>query len=630
VIDAPEADLEAVLARRAARIATRLWRAPEPLTGSEWANRHGWISRGSGAAEPGRYSTDRAPYLKRILDVLCDDTTHEVVVVKPAQIGLTEAMNQAVAYAMHHDPSGVIVIQPTDGLARSWMKERMDTMLDESPALQGIIRSEGGRRTSDDTLERKIFPGGWLVAVGANAPGGLRSRAGRRVFGDERSGWVLDARNQGDPWDLVTERTNTFWNRKLVQFSTPGELGTCPVTAALMKSTHNEWHVECPECGAASPWEWRAADGTYRLVCDRDAAGELIPETVQYLCTACGVLLPETMKPRMNRGGQWVPLHPGRRVEGFDFNALISPWLSWEEIIRRWNRAKNDPEKLKVFVTHVLGDAFEVKRRAIDPHDLQLRAEPLPVAPEEAGAVIAAIDVQGDRLETLEVAVGPGREMWTLRWEAHEGDPSQRAVWTEALRFLRDAEWGVPLRAIGFDTGYLPDEVYAAVRRWKRALPNVKLLPMKGIGGPGRQVVTRPARARRRAQRAPWQVGTDTAKDTLLVHGIGVPVPPGGPRALHFADTLDPAFYEQLTSEAPVLVKVGGRVASVWRKRKPDLANEALDLLVYVLAASVAYETVYGGTFERPEQGAAPEAEPEDRVGSGWFGASSGSGWRRT
>ena len=339
------------LIARASRIAADIWTPKEALTGSQWANRHGWIARSSGAAEGGQYSTDRAPYMEEIIDVICDEIHTDVVFNKPAQVGFTEAINQTIGYAMHHDPSGIIVIQPNDGMAKSWMKERIDPMLAESRALRGAIRSEGGRRTSDDTMERKVFRGGWLVAVGANAPSGLRSRPARRIYGDERSGWTLDARNQGDPWDLAGERTTTFWNAKRVQGSTPGERGTCPITESLARSDRRRYHVACPACGHMEPFTWKDPDGTFRIICDRDAANQMIPETAQYMCRACGVLIPEYEKTKMcrkDRGARWIAEHPERSTVGFDINGLISPWRSWSQIMSLWLIAQRDPEKLKV------------------------------------------------------------------------------------------------------------------------------------------------------------------------------------------------------------------------------------------------------------------------------------------
>ena len=619
------------LAPRAGRRAAEIWTPRERLSGSAWANAHGWIARSSGAAEGGAYSTDRAPYLAEILDVICDEVHPDVVFNKPAQVGFTEALNQAVGYAIAHDPSGIIVIQPNDGMAKAWMKERIDPMLAESRVLKGAIRSEGGRRTSDDTMQRKVFRGGWLVAVGANAPSGLRSRPSRRVLGDERSGWTLDARNQGDPWDLAGERTATFWNAKRIQGSTPGEKGTCPITAALAESDRRRYHVKCPACGHRAPLEWKTADGDYRLVCDRDAANQLIPETAKYLCVGCGVLIPEYEKTRMLsrlHGAGWVAEMPGRATVGFDLNGLYSPWRKWSQIMRLWNEAQRDPERMKVFVTHVLAEPHYQARERIEVHTLEQRAEPLVKAPEAAACAVVALDVQKDRVETLVGLWAARYEGWLWEWAQWDGDPSQDDCWRDALGYVRGLSVGVPVRAVAMDMGYLTTTVEAKVAEWTRRLPGVRVIGVHGVGGPGRPVIQKPAKAAKRRTMRSWAVGTDTCKDALLGHGVRVPIPPGGPGAVHFADGLDTAFYEQITSEGPEMVRFGGRMARVWRKIDKNAANEGLDLMVYNYAAAVALGTHFGEVFTPYVPLVDAEVAEVQQVASSWLPPRRG-GWLR-
>ena len=621
------------LTQRAGRLAADIWTPRERLTGSQWANQYGWIARSSGAAEGGPYSTNRAPYLAEILDVICDETHPDVVFNKPAQVGFTEALNQSIGYVMAHDPSGMIVIQPNDGMAKAWMKERIDPMLAENRELRGLVRSEGGRRSSDDTMQRKVFRGGWLVAVGANAPSGLRSRPARRVFGDERSGWTLDARNQGDPWDLAGERTATFWNAKRVQGSTPGERGTCPITEALARSDRRRYHVSCPACGHREPLTWKDPDGTFRIICDRDAANQLIPDTAQYLCRECGVLIPEYEQAKMLRGGGWIAEHPTRTTVGFDLNGLISPWRSWAQIMTLWLDAQRDHEKLKVFVTHVLAEPHYVERERIEVHTLQARAETLPDLPDQVGGVVVTIDTQKDRAETLAVGWGAQLENWSLAWEQHWGDPSQPETWGTVLAHLKGADYAPLISAIGFDTGYLTDTVWRQVEAFQRAFPRARVFGVKGVGGPGRQLITKPGKSTDRRKKLPWTVGTDTAKDAILSHGLRVPVPPGGPGAVRFSDTLDPAFYTQLTTETPTRVQHGGRTAMVWRKLDASAANEALDLMVYNLGVSVAMTTHFQVDYgklatQRTAPAVAPVAAPvaPKKASSTWLPRKRG-GW---
>ena len=62
-------------------------------TVSAWADRHRVLSSRA-SAEPGRYRTDRTPYLRAVMDALSPgDPCRRVVLMKAAQVGATEAGN---------------------------------------------------------------------------------------------------------------------------------------------------------------------------------------------------------------------------------------------------------------------------------------------------------------------------------------------------------------------------------------------------------------------------------------------------------------------------------------------------------------------------------------------------------
>lgn len=73
------------------------WRAglkPDPfVTVSEWADQYRFLSAAS-AAEPGRWRTDRTPYLREIMDQLSPQSpTQRVVFMKGAQVGVRQQDN---------------------------------------------------------------------------------------------------------------------------------------------------------------------------------------------------------------------------------------------------------------------------------------------------------------------------------------------------------------------------------------------------------------------------------------------------------------------------------------------------------------------------------------------------------
>jgi hypothetical protein len=79
------------------------WRdglTPDPtLTVSEWADRHRILSPRA-SAEPGRYRTDRTPYMRAIMDALSPaNAARRVVFMKAAQVGAPLALDTPVPTA---------------------------------------------------------------------------------------------------------------------------------------------------------------------------------------------------------------------------------------------------------------------------------------------------------------------------------------------------------------------------------------------------------------------------------------------------------------------------------------------------------------------------------------------------
>ena len=110
---------------------------PDPLlTVSEWADRHRRLS-GKASSEPGPWRTGRTPYLREIMDCLSPASKVErVVVMKGAQIGLSECGNNWIGYVIHHAPGPMLAVLPTVEMAKRNSKQRIDPLIEESAALR--------------------------------------------------------------------------------------------------------------------------------------------------------------------------------------------------------------------------------------------------------------------------------------------------------------------------------------------------------------------------------------------------------------------------------------------------------------------------------------------------------------
>ncbi|MGE0252948.1 MAG: phage terminase large subunit family protein, partial [Alphaproteobacteria bacterium] len=391
--------------------------APDPLlTVSEWADRHRWLSPRA-SAEPGRYRTDRTPYMRAIMDALSPaHPARRVVFMKAAQVGATEAGNNWIGYVIHHAPGPMLAVQPTVELAKRFSRQRIEPLIAESPALRERVRPARSRDAGNTVLSKE-FPAGLLVMTGANSAVGLRSMPARYLFLDEVDAYPPSADEEGDPVALAEARTRTFaWRSKAFLASTPTVRGLSKIEREYEASDRRRYFLPCPHCEVM---QWLAFE---RLRWEKAK-----PETAHYECEGCGQHIEEHHKTAMLAAGEWrataVSADPG--TIGFHLSSLYAPvgWFSWEDIARACEGAQDD-EARRGFRNSVLGETWEERGEAPDWERLFERRESrvLGIAPQGVLFLTAGIDVQRDRIEASVWGWGRGKESWLVDHRVLEGD----------------------------------------------------------------------------------------------------------------------------------------------------------------------------------------------------------------
>ena len=233
---------------------------PDPLlTVSEWADRYRMLSSRA-AAEPGRYRTKRTPYMKEIMDALSPGhPAQRIVFMKAAQVGATEAGNCFLGFIIHQAPGPALAVQPTVELAKRNSRQRIDPLIEESPALRDKVKPARSR-DAGNTMLSKEFAGGILIMTGANSAVGLRSTPARYIFLDEVDAYPASADEEGDPVSLAEARSLTFAHRRKVFLaSTPTIRGLSRIEREYEASDQRRYFVACPHCGSVAVAEVRAA-----------------------------------------------------------------------------------------------------------------------------------------------------------------------------------------------------------------------------------------------------------------------------------------------------------------------------------------------------------------------------------
>ena len=550
--------------------------APEPqLTVTEWAEEHRVLPATS--SEPGQWRTDRTPYLAGIMDALSTGSKFErVVFQKGAQIGGTEVGLNWLGYVAHHAPGLALAVMPSLDMVRRNTKTRIDPMIEATPVLRDRIASPRAK-DSNNTAFSKSFPGGQLVMTGANSAAGLRSTPARYLFLDEVDGYPADADGEGDPVDLATKRTVTFrGRRKIFMVSTPTIKGESRIEKAYLDSDQQRYHVPCPHCAEKAPIVWRNI-----------AWPEGRRDLAYLICEHCDTPINERHKARMLRQGEWVATETGDgRTAGFHLSSLYSPFETWGEVAVQHGKVKGDPSRLKTWVNTALGETWEdLSGQAMDATGLASRREPLgDLLPDRAAVLTAGVDVQNNRLEVQVVAWGRDEESWIIGHHVLYGDPSGARLWADLDTYLAQS-WthsralpNMHLSAVCVDSGgHHTAQAYELCRhRLAR-----RIWAIKGRGGVG--VVPWPRKLSKGKGGAPvFVIGVDAIKDQLAAR-LAITEP--GPGCVHFSDTLDQQFFDQLTAERVRTKYVNGRPVRQWVPVRDGARNEALDCYVYAGAA---------------------------------------------
>ena len=546
------------------------------MTISEWSDKYRRLSSES-SAEPGYWRTSRAPYQKGMMDAITDETIREVWVMKSAQVGWTEILNNVIGFHVHQDPAPMLLVQPTLEMAESWSKDRLAPMVRDTPVLTERI-ADPKSRDSGNTLLHKKFTGGHLTVAGANSPSGLASRPIRVVLFDEVDRYPSSAGTEGDPISLGKKRTATFWNRKVLAGSTPTIKGSSRIEAGFESGDQRYYYVPCPHCGEYQRLVWAQVkwpDGQ--------------PELAEYMCVHCGVGLTEADKPAMLQQGEWRGSREFNGIASFHISELYSPWSTWSEMAVAFVRAKRFPETLQTWINTSLGETFEERGEEVQAVGLAQRREPYTAnsIPQGVLMLTAGVDVQDDRLEASVWGWGRDEEAWLVDHAVLHGDPGSESLWADLDGYIarpRQTEDGrtLILEAVAIDSGgHFTQQVYQYCAKRKAR----RIWAIKGAGGFGRLIWPKRAGRAGRTAAQVHIVGVDTAKDVLFGRLKRVHEPGAG--YLHFPVSADEVYFDQLTAETLIYRMVQGRRVRSYKPRSTGSRTEALDCMVYAYAAFI-------------------------------------------
>jgi hypothetical protein len=228
---------------------------------SEWATEKRVMPNGL-TSLPGPFRWETTPYLREIIDCFATSSPiQKVAIMKGAQLGLSVGvLENLIGWIIDVEPGPTLFVTADKELAESVVETRVDRMIESAGIAHKIfaqVEKAHGRKTGD-TKSKKEFPGGFLLPVGPNVAGKLRSYSIKTILFDEVDGFPQEVGAEGDPLKLAERRTDAFSRtRKILYIADCGGIKQDQAAVrvrrpvAVLRSVPSLWHHADAGLGSA-------------------------------------------------------------------------------------------------------------------------------------------------------------------------------------------------------------------------------------------------------------------------------------------------------------------------------------------------------------------------------------------
>lgn len=610
----------------------------------QWAEGVIVIPAEANTARPGPLSWDGFEYCLEPLERLdYNDGSSRVAIMAAAQTGKSNIGVVWAGWTIVESPRPMGLAVPSGPKAQAFNSKKLQPVIDKTPELTERVVAQNSRDDRASTTRQKNYPGGSLTIFSAGSVNDLQSESFGAVWITESPNFAEEIAGRGSPLTQIRARMDGWEavGTKELHESTPGEEGSCPVSADFDSGDQRLFYLPCPHCDQAFTIEWDdfvvpddsseepyvippccgETDGaviTYRqlpamkrvararLIAERQGLTDLGDDMAAgYLPTFPSEHLTNpppgrhVAKTAFNR---WRARPTEGRQPSYHFWQVISPLKTWRGLAKDWRDAKGKPTEEATFRQQKLGRPTESAMKAPGHLDLFSASQILgrrrgEIPPGTCWLSLQA-DVQGDSIEWSVQAHGPYFRARIDRGVI-EKDPLGVDAWAELAKVIARRWEGPHTRSlgpdvVGIDSGGV-EGVTPRVYEFVRSRQNCYAI--KGAS---------------RAQDLPTDVkrikGKDTRGRTIkvsmlmidtyvfkkftayslrnLVRGANLKEPAILPGSVTYEDDATEEDFRQLTAEVfkrPAGAKPGER--GEWVKLQ---ANEQLDLDVY--AQALAYQ----------------------------------------
>lgn len=581
---------------------------PRPhLAVDEWVESPDGIvlsSRSSGI--PGPLKLRQTPYLREPLRAFNNSGIQRISLCFGTQAGKTTFIFCLLGYIIDYDPGPTMLVYPTNDMAKSVSKDRIQPMIQDCPNLRRhLTGADDDFQLLAYTFDRLTVRFAW-----SNSESATRSHPIKYLLKDELSAFAPGASSAAD------QRVKTFWNHKIVSTSTPmhesdpmwHELGLEPRDEAAKGETlfdTSAWapkhattvyfyHVPCPHCKAMIRLEFSG------LRWPKDCAIRDLDGKAWYECQACNGQITDAQKNKAVEAGQWQTENPGGKWVAYHMNSIYPRWEScrFGAVAREYLRAKisQDPAQMQEFVNNYLALPYSLEQSGIEmvsdaAIENAVDTYQRNTLPAGVKALVLGADVQGDCAYYVVLGFGSCGKAWFISW----GLLASEMELPKVLQTPYAHPSGVSLRIVagGVDARYKSQSVFDVCRKFRT------LRPVQGqdrIVEVGRNTPI-PYKMWTPDKNAKGQTPVNALKGLAIntyffkqiIYGRMNPAE-GQERLLYLPTDADEMLTRHLQSEHEITIEDRGSAASKkkWVTRKGFDANHLLDCTVYATAIAHA------------------------------------------
>ncbi len=496
-------------------MAISFWRTKKQNP-DEWAAEN--IIYGPETGWPGPRDPSLTPYMTAFSRSFSDSRYRRVVGVTAAQSGKTATILDIIGERLDNRPVPILYVGPTKEFLTDQLEPRIEEMFRQSKSLGAKVM--GGLESKEQKKTLKRVAGVRLRLAHAGSSGALKSDAAAIALVDEYDEMMRNVRGQGDPLVLVEARGDTYADFQCGITSTPtmgmveivkdeasglefwgagdAEDVSSPIWRLWQQGTRHHFCWPCPECGEY----FVPRSKLLRYPTGSTPATALVGSWIE--CPNCAAEIREDSKAVCNARGSFVApgevIDKGGKITGAPMEtSTLSFWISgfcspFKTIGERAERylvalASGEQDKIQTAVNAGFGELYLAGGGEVPEwQDVAKRRETYSKRiPEGVVYMVAAVDVQGNRLPYVIRGFGAHGTSWLIEHGYLWGPTKNQEIWDKLSEKLTSPIDGRLIKLAFVDSGFRPGKkeslpihrVYEFARKHRRFV-----FATKGSSGP--------------------------------------------------------------------------------------------------------------------------------------------------